>query len=194
MANLSDNQEKIIDAFFTLAAANPDTTITVQMLADEVGLHRSTFYRYYFASVDDVLDHIHALIDQDILSGFDESLEEDITSNQPLYDFLDNTVLPTLYNRRAWLKVLYKTDLDPTFGHYLLDTYTPIVERYLDKIGKQSPIGNHFAARVVMGEFLALVSTWLTDDEPEPVELFKEKFIAVLSVAPLDFLSVDDNK
>jgi len=191
MANLSENQEKIIEAFLMLARENPNEKITVQMIADRADLHRSTIYKYHFSNIEDIIRHIRQILDKELVESFHQVLEKDITDDSALLDFIANTLLPSLYHRRTWLKVLYTTDVDPTFERYLLKSYSPLVEDYLNKLEKETVIGSHFAAQVVVREMLALISTWLTDDEPEPLSLFKKKFLTVFKMSPFDFLTIE---
>ncbi|MFK4935934.1 hypothetical protein ACI1UF_06300 [Lactococcus garvieae] len=70
------------------------------------------------------------------------------------------------------------------------EKYSPVVEAYLNKIGKKEIFSNAYLANILLKEFLSILSTWLTDDIPEPVSLFQKKFLYLLSLSPADIANV----
>jgi AcrR family transcriptional regulator len=191
MVVTTENQTKVIEALLRIAQENPkNKRITVTEVAKRAGMTRTSFYKYNFDDMESILTRMHDILDGEIYRGFNAIITGKIRDDQPLLKFLNDTVLPTLYDQRAWLKTIYTTNVDLGWERYLQDKYAPLIETYLDKIGKKLPIENHYIGLIVIKEFLALVSTWITDDNPEPASLFKEKFMGALQTSPYAFLSL----
>ncbi|KSU00990.1 TetR/AcrR family transcriptional regulator [Lactococcus lactis] len=187
---ISDKQRKIIDAYFRVLQENPDVTeVTLGMVASKVGMSRESVFRYHFRNVEEIRDKIHFLIDADVYKKTKEFVESE---GYNLFDFIDRELLPLLYIHRDWLKLMHLRGIDYRFQSFLLKKYIPIVEKYLDKIGKKEILSNYFIASIFVKEILSITSTWLTDDNPEPVSLFKEKFMHLLHQSPYDLLTSKD--
>lgn len=188
-----DKQRLIIDAYFRILQENPEIKdITIKMLASKSGMSRESIYRYHFGSIEEIKERICLLADGELEEETKKFLSKE-THNLSI--FLSKILLPYLYEKRDWLKILYNTDVEATWRSYLLKKYTPVVEDYLDKIGKRGVVPNAFLASIIVKECLAIISTWLTDPNPEPASLFKEKFLHIFKSSPYDLLISDaENK
>ncbi|CAM3027667.1 transcriptional regulator [Lactococcus hircilactis] len=188
----SETQLKIIDAYFRILQEKPDTKIiTLDMVAKKVGMRRESIYRYHFKNIEEIRDRIHYLID----GGLEKEAVEFVDGKTfDINSFIANKLLPLLYEKRDWLKVMYSTDIDAEWQSFLLKKYVPIVTNYLELIGEEDIIPNKFLAEVAVKEILALISTWLTDEQPEPASLFKEKFLCVFQYSPYGILTNSNHK
>ncbi|WP_270227975.1 transcriptional regulator [Lactococcus garvieae] len=161
--------------------------MTLQMVADQAGLRRESIYRYHFDNMEDIIEKIHFLIDKDI---DDETAKFMRGTNTNIVKFVSHTLLPLLYARKEWIKILCETNVDPNWLNFLQEKYSPVVEAYLNKIGKKEIFSNAYLANILLKEFLSILSTWLTDDIPESVSLFQKKFLYLLSLSPADIANV----
>ena len=183
----TDNQQRVIDTFFLIAKETPDVNkISLQMIASRLGIRRESIYKYCFRTPDEILERAHYLIDKKI----EEKVTEVVSGKHNDFAiFLSHEILPLLYEKKDWLQILYNTCLDPKWGKFLEKKYAPLIERYLDNIGKEYIIPNNFLALLVVKEFFAIVSTWLKDPNPEPTSLFQKKFLQVFNSSPNELLS-----
>lgn len=182
----SDKQRLIIDAYFRILQENPEMKeVPIKLLAAKSGMTRESLYRYHFKNMDEIKERICLLADEEL-----EAQTKKVFSNASLdlVVFLNKALLPYLYDKRDWLKVLYGTNLAATWQSYLLKKYTPIVETHLDKVGKKDIVPNRFLASIIVKEFLAIISTWITDPNPEPASLFIKKFLHILKSSPYALL------
>ncbi len=189
MIIITDTQRKIIDAFFLAAKEHPRRKeMTMQLIADRAGMNKATIYKYHFSSVDEIIEKIHFLVDKDIGNAFENFITSD---RSDFTSFMTDNMLPHLYDNKDWLKILYGTNIDPDWLDFLVNKYSPMVEKYLNKIEKNEVIPNFYLSQVVVKEFISIISVWLTDDTPEPVSLFKRKFLGILQLSLTNILMPD---
>lgn len=187
IAIISDKQRLIIDSFFQVAQEVQDCQkITMQMIADKVGMKRQNIYAKHFSSIEDMIETIHLLIDYDCKMKLQEFLRSD---RQDLADYLAVNILPLLYQKRDWLRILYSTNLDSHWFEFLQKQYTPMIKSYFDKFGKNPEVPHDFLSKLVVGGMLTIISSWLTEKNPAPPSIFREKFIRILSTSTYDLLS-----
>jgi predicted DNA-binding protein YlxM (UPF0122 family) len=183
---VSSRQRQVIDAFFVIAKENPDITeISMQMLADKVGIRRQSIYEKHFRSVDDIITLIHKMVDEDIENKIQGFLDK--KGKDPM-TFFAKEILPLLYEKREWLKVLYSSALDPSWVIYLQKKYRPLIKAYLKPHLSSSGISEDFICNLLVEKVLAIVSTWLTSDAPDPASLFEEKFLYLMKTSISDLI------
>ncbi|GAB2024440.1 hypothetical protein OfM1_05110 [Lactovum odontotermitis] len=187
MVELSEKQKMIIEAFFLLAqeVADPQK-ITMQMIADRAGITRQNIYAKHFDSIEEMIQKIHILIDSQCMEKMEEFFE---ANRHDLVDYFADEVLPILYERRAELRVLYRTNLDRRWSLFLEKQYAPMIEAYLRKSGKVVEVSYKFLSRLIVGQVMTLIACWLVEDNPLQPTLFKEEFVTLLSVSTYDWLS-----
>lgn len=188
----SETQYKIIDAYFSILQETPDVKkISLGMVAYRVGMRRESISKYHFKNVEEIRERIRHLVDDKL----EEAAENFVGGeNLALYPFISEVMLPHLYKYRDWLKILYGTTIDSEWQTFLLQRYTPLVERYLDEIEQKELISNQLLAAIIVKEILSIVSTWLTDNHPDPVFIFQKKFMHILQSSPYDLLTKSYNK
>lgn len=177
----TETQKKIIEASFQVAKEHPNQQITIKMICEKVGMSRENFYRYHFHDFNEILEKIHFLANDEINQLFVKFINSE---NPDILDFLRQSMIPFLYDKKEWLKILFETKLDLEWMKFLHKEYTPLVQSYLDNIEKKGPIPNLYLAQIIVKEFFAIISTWLTDNSPEPPELFMEKFLYIVEQSP----------
>lgn len=183
----TDSQQRVIDMFFIIAKETPDIKkISLQMIADRLGIRRESIYKYCFRTPEEILERAHYLIDIKIEVAVTNFIE---SSNHNVNIFLTDKMLPILYEHREWLQIFYSTTLDPQWGVFLEKKYSPLIKKYLDKIKKDHFIPNKFLSLLILKQFSSIISVWLKAPNPEPVSIFKKKFLIVFKTPPYDFLN-----
>jgi AcrR family transcriptional regulator len=185
MIIISDRQRELIDAFFVLLQENPNAKrITIKDVSERAGIRRQSVYEKHFHSMDELIDLIRRVVDEDCEEKIRAFVEENNgTKNDPAA-FFANEILPLLYKKRDWLKILYGSSLiDTAWVDYLQKKYTPLLKIYLDRVGNKTGLTNDFLCKLIVKQVLAILACWLTADMPEPVSLFKEKFIRIFKTS-----------
>lgn len=181
----SDSQKRLIEAFFRVAEEHPEQKITFAMIAERAGMSRENAYRNHFRGIPEIIKRIHFLIDNDISTEFEKFTASDDTD---ILRFIGKSILPFLYDKKDWLRVLYGTNVDSEWFTFLQQRYVPLVTIYLDKIEKNDVIPNTLLSQLIVKNFLSIISVWLTDNNPEPPSLFIKKFIHLLQQSPADMM------
>lgn len=190
MILISDTQVRIIDAFFLLAQESECAqNITMQQIAEKAGIRRQNIYKNHFHGIEDIIHTVHLIIDnncKNLMKTFVNNNSNDLSI------FLADEMLPLLYSKRAWLKNLYNTSLDPDWLPFLHEQYKPLVKVYLDnnidEICSRLKLSPEFIYKLIVGNTLVIISCWLTSDNPEPPSLFKYKFLQLFSLALDDIM------
>lgn len=184
----TETQRMIIDAFFQVAYDNPDKKITVEMISRYAGMTRENIYHNHFKGIKEIIEKIHFLLDIELSNKFKKLVK----SEEPdILEFFCKDLLQFFYEKKDWLKVLYGTTVDPSWQNFIQERYSPYIEEYLDKFGKDNLISNYFLAQVIVQEFVSIISIWITDKQPEPPSLFIRKFIFIINQSPVDLLRVE---
>ncbi|MCH4171348.1 MAG: TetR/AcrR family transcriptional regulator [Lactobacillus sp.] len=156
------------------------------MVADKAGIRRQSIYGRHFNSIEDIITTIHSIIDNEIAEKVKDAIAN--TATDPI-TYFSKEMLPLLYNRRDWLKVLYGTVIDDSWINFLQDKYTPIFRAYLEKVGNKSGFSNDFLSGLIVSQVIAILGNWLTSNTPEPASLFRKKFMRILNTSTFDLLT-----
>ena len=178
MILITDSQRLIIDAFFLAVQEHPDAKhITTKMIAKKAGISRQNVYKH-FRNLEELIILVHRLIDEPCV----EKLKEfRVDKEKDLVKFFAHEVLPLLYEKRDWLKLLYEKAFDPNWTYYIKAKYQPVLEPYLKKSENKIGFSNEVLFDLIAKQVLAVIIVWLTSENPEPASIFEKKFIALLS-------------
>ncbi|MDR2975721.1 MAG: TetR/AcrR family transcriptional regulator [Streptococcaceae bacterium] len=175
MVITSAKQRKVIEAYISLLQeGHSEEMITMKRIAAKAGMSRGNLYHNHFSSIRQIRDRFFYLSDENL-----EAKVKDFVFNHK-YDeagvFLERVILPYFYEQRAWIEVLFTTELISEWNMYLTQKYMPMVEEYLIQIGKKEKFSNSFLAQLIVREFFAIIATWLTQKSPESPLLFYKEF------------------
>lgn len=104
------------------------------MVADQAGLRRESIYRYHFDNMEDIIEKIHFLIDKDI---DDETAKFMRGTNTNIVKFVSHTLLPLLYARKEWIKILCETNVDPNWLNFCKKNIRQLLRLILIKLAKR---------------------------------------------------------
>ena len=100
-----DTRDKVVNALIELAEQNPEKSyFTFSEIAKQAGLSRQAIYKKHFSNVEDIIQYIRQTIMTPFLPLY-ESYEEGSGENP--FCFFAQHMIPTLYEHRKWMKVLY---------------------------------------------------------------------------------------
>lgn len=185
---ISDTQQRIIDSFFILARdSNSLKKITMKDIAEKAGIKRQNIYKKHFSSKKDIINTIHNLINWECEQKFEEFIND--KNQTDLISFYADNILPILYDKRDYLKILYGTDADSEWMFFLQKQYSPIVKECLkshqENLGKQI----EFISELIVRQFISVIANWLTSEQPEPPSLFKQILVTCLSTSTSELLN-----
>lgn len=186
---MRETREMIINAVMRLALKNKERThLTITEIATEAGLSRQAIYQKHFKNVAEIFEDIHVTIDEQILKTF----EQKVLTLPPseIYNGIAQYILPLVYQHREWLRVLYSTNIDLKWRHYLHVRYSTITLTYLAKYPPlNSPLSQEKTINLLTDHLLTVISTWLSDDFPMHPEKFAPIFLTLMTRSPRSFFS-----
>lgn len=178
-----DTRDKVVNALIELAEQNPEKSyFTFSEIAKQAGLSRQAIYKKYFSNVEDIIQYIRQTIMTPFLPLY-ESYEEGSGENP--FCFFAQHMIPTLYEHRKWMKVLYTTAIDPFWSDYLSTFFTQWVVQNLEIDSKKLGIPKEMATEIVVRWINSLIEIWIIKEEPMPAEDFAKLFLNVIST-PMD--------
>lgn len=180
-------RENIINAFFRCANKHPDLHhFTISEIAKEAGISRQAVQRKHYVTVEELILDIRTRINDDVKQKLSEF---DVSSKKSPYLIFAEEILPIIYDYRDWLKVLCTTCMDPNWTKFIENQYIACFSQFLVKDVKGTGFSQEFVQRVVVKEIFAIVTTWLSEELPEPPQSFSKKFLLLTSHSEQLFIS-----
>ncbi|MEX2784947.1 TetR/AcrR family transcriptional regulator [Streptococcus sp. H49] len=177
------NRENIINALLRIASKNPDKKeVTMSEIAEEAGISRQAIYQKHYNNVEDIFNDIHHSITQEVY----ETLEHAVNSKKiaSIYDIIADELIPKVYYYRSWGKVLFHTSLDHNWVQFLQDIYLPLLEEQDSNIINHSPLPQKNMIKALMFYIFSIIAEWLSEDFPDPPEVFSKKFKFLMTTSP----------
>ncbi|GAK30044.1 putative transcriptional regulator [Weissella oryzae SG25] len=178
MLLFSERQLLIIDAYFVcIQECGVSKTITMQMIADKVGIRRQNIYKKHFPNLAAITRASYEMVDFYI--------NRQLQDYQPrkdgsLVDYFAQTVLPLIWAQRYYLKILYTSPSNNDWINYLSNRYTPLIQAHLTNQSQSHGLSSRFLAVLIEKQINSVIATWLTATEPEPVSLFEKRFLFLM--------------
>ncbi|MGI6217613.1 MAG: TetR/AcrR family transcriptional regulator [Coriobacteriales bacterium] len=155
----TQTEAKLADAFWQLYATHPIERISIRMLTETAGVHRSSFYHHY----EDIYD-LRRVLEQQLVS---EAKQTVLTASSDETWFEVASVVTRFY--RASLKkmtVLLGPKGDPGFFPMLREEMTPVF-----LAGMSIPADDKEARYVVeflLSGIVSFMTSWYLNEEGEP--------------------------
>lgn len=179
MLYLSERQHLIIDAYFAcIQDAKSSKNITMQSIADRVGIRRQNIYKKHFPNLETIVKTSYMMADQKIHDKFTSYSQ---AHQQSLAQLFADEVLPLIWEQRFYLSILYSSPFNQDWFNYLNQKYVPLIEQHLKHPAELSGFTPNFLATLIEKQITAVIATWLTAPEPEPLRLFQKHFLILIS-------------
>ncbi len=187
---LEDTRYKIINAFFELALENPDkTTFTMSEIAHQAGLTRQTIYRKYFKSFQEIINYVHAMIDEQIYQVYSNY---DMTTDGTPFDYVADNVLPVIYEGRKWIACLYTSAIDPSFEQFIVSTYTKWGMENVHPQSKEFHLPDDILTQLIVEQTMVIIKNWIIQENPTPPDKFKDDFLKLVKSPLYTYLTMND--
>ncbi|GBG96238.1 transcription regulator [Lactococcus termiticola] len=176
-----------MDAFFMLVdEVDEPRKISMEMIAGRVGIRRQSIYEKHFSSVSDLMTTIFELVSSPCELKIQAYFAGD--KSQDFFDFFAQEILPLLYEKRDWLKLLYSKVIAASWSDFAQRTYLPYVEAYLKDFPNETGLSDRFRSDLLVRQVIAIVASWLTSEKVEPASLFAPRFLDLLGKSSLDLI------
>ena len=181
--------ENIINAVFRIASKYPKkNNISLTEIAKEVNITRQAIYIKHFSCVDDIFEEIHSIIDDDIFSNFCDALQNN--NGKSIYSIIADELIPSIYEHRDWLKILYTTSIDSGWRSFLKSKYVEITMTISDSTVNQELLSTEKTLNVMCEDIMAIISNWISDDFPTPPSIFKDEFLTIMNTPPNKLIDI----
>lgn len=189
---ISDRQRQIIDAYLIIVSETDEPKkITMDMIAERVGIRRQSIYEKHFSNIAEIIETIYMLTSEECEIKMQEFFNETYENyNGEFFTFFEQEILPLLYGKRDWLKTLYSAALDSSWADFAQRVYSPYIELYLVKTGNRTGLPDDFICSLITRQVIAIVANWLTSNNPEPASLFQKKFDYLIKTSTYDLLQI----
>lgn len=185
---VNGTRENIINAFFKLASQHPERAhFTIAEIANEAHLSRQAIYKNHFNSTKEILTYLHETIDSEVMEAFDKY---DTTSDLAPLEYFANTIIPIIYERRIWLKLLYSTSVDPQWRFYLKQKYIGwLLKNITINSYKELGLTKELVVQHIVNNILSIIEIWLATDIPDHPQKFSKIFLKLIDCSISDFIS-----
>ncbi len=189
---ISDRQRQIIDAYLIIVSEMDEPKkITMDMIAERVGIRRQSIYEKHFSNITEIIETIYRLTSEECELKMQEFFNETCENyNGEFFTFFEQEILPLLYGKRDWLKTLYSAALDTSWADFAQKVYSPYIELYLVKTGNCTGFPDDFICSLITRQVIAIVANWITSNNPEPASLFQKKFDYLIKTSTYDLLQI----
>ena len=168
-------REKIINAFFRCANRHPDIHhFTIAEIAKEAGISRQAVQRKHYANVEELIIDIRTQVNDKIQEELSlHSIKEKLSPYQVIAVY----TLPIIYDHRDWLKVLSTTCMDPNWAKIIEKQHKEWFSQFLVEDIYKTGFSRDFALNFIVKEVFNVISSWLSEELPEPPLTFSKKFL-----------------
>lgn len=173
-------RERIINSFFRLALQNPyKQHFTLSEIAKEANVSRQAIYKKHYKNTTEIIEDIRYKINEEMFVRLDNFVEDDEKS--PLIYFAKN-VLPLAYEYRSWIRVLVTTAMDPYCERIVEEKLCIYFSTFLEENRSDAKIklSREFQVKVISRSVISLVITWLSQEFPDPPDVFASAFLILM--------------
>ncbi|MDR0199440.1 MAG: TetR/AcrR family transcriptional regulator [Streptococcaceae bacterium] len=186
MISYSSTDIRIFGAFCqTTKEVSSFSEITLPKIAAHAAMTRQSLYQTYYKSVDELIKAMQLYVDQDGQEKIKHFVSQ---KNKGFLKFFALEVLPLIYENRTFQAALYGDILYSGWIAYLENTYSPILEKYIQTDSSQL-LEPRYTANLVLRQILAILSQWMRSPQPETPILFKDKFLYLMKLSPAELLN-----
>lgn len=181
-----ETRQVIIDALFRLAQRSPErTSFTLTEIASEANLSRQAIYQKHYRNVEDIIE--------DIYSQIATRTREKLTQLPPTpgvspFKLLADELIPALYEKRDWLRIIYTSSLYTGWFQRLQGNYYHWLKPFVVDSCAELQIDSEILLRLLVGYIFDLFVSWLSQPFPLPPEIFKKKFLKLVVLSPNEYI------
>ncbi|MGT2929711.1 TetR/AcrR family transcriptional regulator [Streptococcus dentasini] len=177
------SHENIINAVFRIVSQHPNKEkLTLTEIAEEAGMTRQAIYKKHYHNVDEIFEDIHTSITQEAFA----QLEKVMGSQKYLsfYDIVSEVIIPTIYKNRMWGRFLYSSMMKARWEQFLDKEYAPILDHMATTVINHGPFPQKSMIKIMRAYVFAIIAEWISEDFPEPPEIFAKKFQMMMESTP----------
>ena len=178
----TDSDIQIFQAFAKVAQRTASfSDITIKAIAEEVGISRQAMYQSHFRNTDELLTSLYYYVDQDIQDEIKAVVTERAGSPSIIHHLV-YAVLPLIYDKRDFFQILYSDKINSTWNGFMEDRYSDLLlPLFQDRLHMGVVVPATVQSKVIIHEFIGLVSIWMNQTEPVLPESFAPILIYALN-------------
>ncbi|WP_045798321.1 TetR/AcrR family transcriptional regulator [Streptococcus equinus] len=177
---VNGTRDNIINAFFKLASKYPGkTNFTIAEIAEEAQLSKQAIYKNHFNNADEILQYLHKAIDSEVMESF-VCYNNKENKPDPL-EYFAISVIPIIYKRRNWLRLLYSTTADPKWRFFLKQKYTDwLMDNIAINSYKELGLPKESIVQHIINCILSIIEIWITQEVPDHPQKFSKIFLKLV--------------
>ncbi|GAB2028064.1 TetR/AcrR family transcriptional regulator [Lactovum odontotermitis] len=177
-------RQRINNAFLKFAAKNPyQYHVTLAEIAAEAHISRQAIYRKHYSTVEEIIEDIHKTLAQEV----EQVLAQYSPENTSALTVITKSLLPTFYKNRETINILSMTYIDPSWSHFIDDCYKKWYGPYIEPRLKPAGVSRQFLLKVIFKQIRVFLFSWLTEEVPQPPEVFEKTFLQLMTYSISDF-------
>jgi hypothetical protein len=158
--------------------------VTMAKIAAKIDITRQGIRKYGYANVDEIINALRFYVTQEIQTEFQTFLAHNKSNFIP---FFATRILPLIYEKRDYFKVLHGPVADAAYIYFAKDIYIPIFESCL-ALPKEFENDSEIFADVLIRRITSTITAWLMSPNPENPITFQEKFLFLMSHSASEFV------
>jgi hypothetical protein len=162
-------------------------------IAKELGISRQALHHTYYTNIDEIVDALHFFVNEDPTKKLKAFVENGKSYNEDAFiSFLAEELLPEFYDKKEYIHCLLNDFTDSSWRNYLENSYADIIKPYISTTKLKTNLDLDLLTKIIVSEFIAVVSCWLKPNQPENYATFSKNFIVFMHHSALDLLKTND--
>lgn len=178
----SDTDIRIFYAFADVARNNNSfSDITLKSIAEKIGISRQAMYQSHFRSTDELLNSLYYYVDKEVKLTITKILKGTVIDKN-LIEKIIHAVLPLIYEKKELFQILYSDKVNSTWSSFMEMQYSNLLSHlFRGKVYKKVVVSSNIQARIIIHEFIGLISIWMNQEKPVSPEMFEPIMIYALN-------------
>ncbi len=184
--------ENILNAVLRLLSQGININdLTLTTIATEARISRQAIYNKHFSNVDEIFQEIKEGIDKSIYEDFELALIQQ-QETVDIYEIIANTLLPNIYAKRDWIRVMYYSSSNFLWKNYLKEKYVHLILKYYSNqlINHSKYFTDKQMLNIACDYIISVISEWLLDDIPLLPNQFKKEFLLLMNCSPCNMINI----
>jgi len=181
---------RIFHAFIKVAKKNKSfSDISIKSISEELGMSRQAMYQSHFKSIEEILNSLYFYVDKGIQKNITNILNKVYTRSDFIHEIV-YSILPLIYEKREFFQILYSEKIESTWSHFMEHRYSDLLlPIFRDKYFNGEIISAEIQSRIIIHEFIGLISIWMNEEEPSSPEKFAPVVIYAMNKSAKDMIN-----
>ena len=181
---------KLFDAFCIVAEQSSSIKeISFSNISKVAQISRQAIYQSYYKSLDELVNALHFFVYHVIKKACLRYFKKQKNpTSEKILSFIIDDILPLLYEKRTYLKVLYGPKGDPSWQSFIINQYTDLFSQ-LEPLKKL----DQFQLEIFIRYIISVIATWMVSYSDDSYLDFSNKFKLAMAASPLSMIDVTNS-